>query len=279
MLLAGRCLKWIVVAGLFSAIAADSSIAQTKDLGRGFISSIDATATGEELARQSDLWIFEVSLRPMRMVRVEVTDPKTGEKKKELVWYLIYRAVNRELIRRDDQPDVAPVNDDDPRPKGRFVPAFRLVLGDDGEQKVYHDVIIPEAVAAINERERQKKVNGDQIQFVGPVFKNGVEVIQPIPDAAAEGSKSEEAIYGVAMWRGIDPRTDEFTVFIEGFSNGYQLGKGPKGEVTPLRRVIVQDYRRPGDEFEQSEREFKPSSEMKWVYLPDPVSAVNKSEE
>ena len=55
---------------------------------------------GAEDGHMSDIWVFEVRYKPLRMIRVNVTDPKTGEKSRELIWYLVYRAVLRPQERR-----------------------------------------------------------------------------------------------------------------------------------------------------------------------------------
>jgi hypothetical protein len=238
---------------------------------RGFDLTLAPDATGEELTSQSDFWALEVTFKPMRMIWVDVTDPKTGRRKRELFWYLCYKAVNRPQTQQRDESDTTPLNDEDPPPSPPlFVPEFILMTEEKTGNKIYRDVVVPEAHAAILKREKRTARD--------PRFKNSVEVVGPIPAPASPGSEEEEAIFGVAMWRGIDLRTDNFTVFMNGFSNGYKVANGPNGEQLVLRRTIVQDFWRPGDEPKPDEREIRREGDPRWVYRPDdPKSPVGEA--
>ena len=175
--------------------------------------------TGEELSSQSNLWIMEVHFKPMRMLEVTLTNPKTGKRQRENIWYLVYKAINRPLQKKTDATNTKPQNDDDQEPSEQlFVPVFTLRTDDitDGMpvQEIHQDVILPEAQAAINRRE-------------GRNYKNSVEIMQPVPPATPEDQGDENAIYGVVMFRGVDRETDYFTVYMSGFSNGYRYVDGP----------------------------------------------------
>ena len=225
-------------------------------LNRGFDATAPAIATAEELA-QGDLWVMQVDFKPMRLVRVETTDAKTGERREETIWYLVYRAVNRPLKSASQGDEKTPVNNYDPPPgPPLLVPEFTLVTDDNDVQQIYPDVVIPEALDAITRRELR---GGDRQN----VLKNSVEIVQPVPET---GDTAARPIYGVATWRGIDPTTDNFKVYVSGFSNGYKEMKGPGGEPLILRREIVLDFWRPGDEFDLTEREFQVRAEPRWVY-------------
>ncbi len=144
---------WVLPALLAAVCAGTCGTALAQGDG-GFVTKLRATATGEELSRQPGLWVCEVSFKPMRYMRVEVTDPKTGKKTRELIWYVCYKAINRPLGQKK-ATDIDPVNDYDPAPsKPFFVPEFTLVTDDNGVQKTYHDIVLPEAqVAILKERD------------------------------------------------------------------------------------------------------------------------------
>ncbi|HEX6984413.1 MAG TPA: hypothetical protein VF170_03505 [Planctomycetaceae bacterium] len=238
-------------------------------LNRGFDASAPAVATAEELA-QGDLWVMQVDFKPMRLIRVETTDPQTGEPREELIWYVVYRAVNKPLQSPSQEDGKSPVNNYDPAPgPPLFIPEFELVTDDNDVQRVYPDVVIPEAQAAIAAREMRGPLRGAEL-------KNSVEVVQPIPPA---DDKSAQPIYGVAMWRGIDPGTDHFKVYASGFSNGYRKVEGPDGNPVILRREIVLDYWRPGDEFDLTEREFQFRSQPRWVYRADEAEPTDPGQD
>ena len=107
-------------------------------------------------------------------------------------------------------------------------------------------------------------------------LKNSVQVVQPVLSPDDPESKP---IYGVVMWRGIDPGTDNFKVFASGFSNGYREVTGPDGKPLILRREIVLDFWRPGDEFDLSEREFRLRKEPGWVYRADEAKPTDPGQE
>ena len=56
---------------------------------------------------------------------------------------------------------------------------------------------------------------------------NSVTAVQRIPPVVAVDATDPPAIYGIAMFRNVNPETDFFTLFLSGFSNGYKLVKGP----------------------------------------------------
>ena len=203
--------------------------------------------TGQERTEQPDIWALEVNFKPVRMIQVDLPDPKTGETKKELVWYLAYRAVVRsssgisDSIKGDERP--------------WFVPEFTFVVNRKRGPEVYQDQVIPAAQAAINKRERHN-------------YKNSVEILAPLPKITPDRAKTWKSLDGVATWTGIDPDVVFFTVYMTGFSNGYKVKeeKGPDGQELVARRTLVQDFWRPGDRFEQNEEEIRIKDEPHWVY-------------
>jgi hypothetical protein len=204
---------------------------------------VEALATGEELAAQPDLWVMEVYFKPMRQIIVPITDPQTGKQKPEYIWYLPYRAVNRRLTTRN--VPAAAVNDlDPPVIPPLFIPEFTLITTDTDEPKIYRDEIIPEALAAINKRERR-------------TYKSSVGVVTEVPPAVDPGDPNEQFIYGVATWRGIDPDADRYTVYMTGFSNGMRKAQAPDGTEFLQTKTIQTKYWRPGDRFELKEREIR----------------------
>ena len=256
-------LSFFALFGIAAAVTLaqqERAFAQIAKEQGGFNLTLPATATGPELNAQSDLWVFEVSFKPMRMIWVDVTDAKTKEKQRKLIWYQVYKAVLRPLPARDVDVDVVPVNKFDPVPTPLFVPEFSLVTNDNNRQNIYPDVILPEAEAVIARRERLP-------------LKNSVEIVGDIPAMTPFDAKKENAIYGVVMWEGVVSTTDYFTVYMSGFTSGYKLGKGAEGKPIILRRTIAQEFWRPGDRFDQSEREIRRRGEARWIYRPDPSAS------
>ena len=242
-----RTFFWV---GILLLLIVQSVSAQTPKNDFGFKKKLYPIATGSDLLQQDDLFMMEVQFKPMRMISVEVTDPKTGKKTTELVWYLIYKAVNRQVGVRADRTGLDPQNNLDAKAKPLFIPDFTLITNDNGKPQIFHDAIVPEAQKIIKLREERHST--------GWKLQNAVEVVKDVPLAIAEKSESESnAIYGVVMWRNIPAATDYFTVFMSGFSSAYRTGPGPDNEKIISRHTIQLDFWRPGDRFDQNEAEFR----------------------
>ena len=234
---------------------------------RGFDTTAAAIASGEERQRQPDLYLHEVQFKSMRMAYVNITDPVTGETERQQVWYLAYRAVNRSLMTRADETDTTPVNVLDRLPGPTYLtPEFQLLTYEQPDSDIplseYPDEIIPEATAVINQIERRRPSD--------PIFLDSVSIMQPLSEPVPAEQTDIDWIYGVALWRNVDPETDFFTVVMRGFSNGYELRSGPDGEPVAWRKAIVQRFTRRGDRFDPNQIEFEHDGPPQWVYLPDP---------
>jgi hypothetical protein len=240
---------------------------------RGFSTVAPAVSSGLERQRQPDLYVFEVQFKPLRMIFVDVTDPQTGEVERQQVWYLAYRAVNRSFETRADDTDTTPVNVLDPLPgPSQFIPEFTLITHDqpDSDLPVHEHLgeVVPEVTAAINQVERRRPSD--------PLFLDSVSIVQPVPGTFPPEESNVDWIYGVAMWRNVDPDTDFFRVVIRGFSNAYERRPGPDGETVTWRKSLVQRFIRRGDRYDPNQIEFEHNGPPEWVYLPDPVEQTSQ---
>ena len=235
--------------GAVGVLTETSAVAQTP---RGGEIRLQAIFSAEEQITQSDLWVFDVYFKPMRMLAYERTDPKTGEKKVEYVWYIVYRGFNHKLESKGKENP--PVNElDPPIAPLQFVPEAILVTTDNDRNEVYEDHVIPEALAAINKREKGN-------------YKNSVSVVGPVPEATLPGSPDDVPIEGVFMWRGVNPDANRYTVFLTGFSNGLRKVEGPDGTQIIQTKTIMQKYWRRGDRFDQRESEIVLDGDSQWIY-------------
>lgn len=185
-------------------------------------------STEAEQRLQSDIWtLSEFSFLPPRLINVDI--PGRGRR---LVWYMVYRIVNR-----TGEPRL-------------FVPRFQLKT-DTG--KIYTDVVLPKAQYVIQATE-------DPLTPLA----NSVTVCGLIPPTTDEGV--EKAVYGVATWVGVDPETDAFSIFVRGLSNGFRvIDDEQTGQRIVLRKELELRFARPGDEFEPTSREIR-FLEAQWVY-------------
>lgn len=189
---------------------------------------IPGVSTEAEQRVQADIWtLSEFSFLPPRLINVDI--PGRG---RQLVWYMVYRVVNR-----TGEPRL-------------FVPRFQLKT-DTG--KIYTDVVLPKAQFVIQATE-------DPLTPLA----NSVSVCGMIPPSQDEGV--EQAVYGVATWVGVDPATDAFSIFVRGLSNGFLVVDNPQtGERLVLRKELELRFARPGDEFEPKSREIR-FLDAQWVY-------------
>mgnify|MGYP006969364665 FL=1 len=255
-----------VLAAVAFMLAGESQPAQAQ-VDRGFSRVIRVYATGEERNRQPNLWVLEVHLKQMRMRWVDVTvDPETGETQRELVWYLVFKAINRTIDTGEDTQDTVPVNQFDPVPQPpKFIPKFTLTTyanpADEIPDGEYTDVPLPEAVAEINRVESHRPND--------PVLADTVTLIRDLPEPVDEESDDGEWMYGVATWRNVDPDTDFFKVTMAGFSNGYVVIEDDDGNTTTWRKVLVQRFTRQGDRYDPTQVEFRFDGRADWIYQPE----------
>ncbi|HEV3301217.1 MAG TPA: hypothetical protein VG055_16315 [Planctomycetaceae bacterium] len=254
--------RMALVAGLVVGVASLSGSQAVRAADDGFSTVIQPSFTGEELRYQQDLWALEVAVKPMRMVYVPVTNPKTGAKSSEMIWYLVYKIVNRPVV-RPAAAETEPVNVEDAPPPRIFSPRATLVYEDRDLHGAVADSIVPEAIAAIVARERLD-------------LKTPVQITGPLPKVTPADAKRDNAEYGVFMFRGVDPRTTAFSVYLSGFSNAYKMGKAESGKPPILRRTIMIPYRRPADEFDQFEKEIRQAGTPRWIYVPDEAAAKSE---
>jgi hypothetical protein len=236
-----------------------------------------------------NLWVAEVQIKPLRLIRLEVTDPKTGAKSRELVRYLVWRAIRRDytelagaeqddLLKKLSDPDKDPVNQLDVEPSLPLqMPRFVLETQDlDGAPlEQYLDEVRPDIQQAIFEREMGRR--GSDLKLA-----SSIEAIAEIgePVSSSDPQAIDKAIYGVAIWRNVDPAADFMAVYMSGFCNAYRISSDASGGQKLEEKVVVQRFARPGDEFLQEEMEFrfidefdlnadgKPERLPAWIYRP-----------
>jgi hypothetical protein len=176
------------------------------------------------------IWVLDFAFKPMRLTTVETA------RGRRQVHYLFYRVINR-----TGKPRM-------------FVPQFTLVT--DTNQRIDDTPGLPDAVKKVQSREE-------------PTFPivNGPTAMGMIPPS---GSKEgiDDVVYGVAIWDGVDPKADAFSIYVRGLSDGYQLVTPPGGNKPVQRDKTLQiDFSRPGDERNLNEREIhlmEPPYE--WIY-------------
>ena len=174
------------------------------------------------------IWVLDFSFKPVRLRTVEV--PGKGRR---TVHYLYYRIINRTG-----------------RPR-MFVPQFTLVT-DTGHR--YDDMVLPQAVQLIRAREDESIP-----------LRGAVDVMGMVPPSTKEGV--DDAVYGVAVWEGVDPKADRFSIYVRGLSDGNQVIPGPDGKPIVRYKTLRIDFIRRGDERNLTENEIQLSEPpFEWIY-------------
>ena len=237
------------------------------------------------------LWIAEVQFKPPRMRRMPVTDPTTKKTSNELVWYMVYRVIPRDytdlagsadekvrLQKRLADDTVDPQNKaDEVRAGNLMMPRFILKTTDEGSRHDYVDEVNRQIQKAVFKREfRRDAANLQLLSSIEAISTVKSQVAADDPDAL------NKALYGVAIWRNVDPNTDFFNVEMYGFTNLYRLTATDDGKIQVEDKCIVQEFGRPGDNILQDEKEFRVKGDPIWDYkaredkfdLPDALSVL-----
>jgi len=223
----------------------------------------DLNVWAKDIRLTRDVWCLQFSFKPVRLIDVDIPNAE-GNFDKKKIWYLVYcvknlgpaEVTNGKVVKVNSSltsvvPEgnemqlPVPKNDDIapsssalrqqsgifvPQPGSdvpiRFTPHFvlathRLVLGTvpvtDPETEAvewktettavaYNDRVIPLALSAIMRREGFNGIPETTVSIAQKEIAPGQE------------------LWGVAMWADVDPRINEFSIFISGLSNAYQWG-------------------------------------------------------
>lgn len=178
---------------------------------------------------RQDIWVLDFSFKPLRIRTVDI--PGKGRRP---VHYLSYKVVNH-----TGKPRM-------------FVPQF-IMVNEDGQR--FEDQVIPEAIPIIQARQ----------DATIPVL-GAVNIMGMIPPSTKEGV--DDAVFGAACWEKWDPKSDRFSIYVRGLSDGYKEVPNPKGGKPIVKyKTLRIDFIRRGDERNISENEIEladPSHE--WVY-------------
>lgn len=223
-----------------------------------------------------DVWALEFRFKPVRIIDVDVPQP-SGKMQRKPIWYLLYSVTNLgKVMQQVPQPDgtyklafadrvekLVPQPDGSVKPESVeepvfFTPSFLLDSVNTGKR--YPDRVIPVAVAAIRLREDPNRQ-----------FYNSVEIVREL--------KRGETVWGIATWEDVEPRTDRFSVYVQGLTNAYTW-TDPQGAYKPgdppgngrqlWRRTLKLSFWRPGNarDVEEAQIRFGAPGEPQhvWIY-------------
>jgi hypothetical protein len=215
-----------------------------------------AMAEGVDFRRE--VWCLELSFKPLRMIEVDIPQP-SGKMQRKLIWYLVYRVRNTGAgLTPMEEADGTFTTQAKATEEIRFVPEFVLASQDRNRagqpvRKEYLDRVLPAALVAIQRREMPRGELLNSAQMSEQLLK-------------AESGRQMGGLWGVAIWEDVDPQIDFFSVYVRGLTNAYdwqdapadfRLG-GPLGQGRRFTHKVLQlNFWRPGDAYEEDEREIR----------------------
>ncbi|MDO4584478.1 MAG: hypothetical protein Q4D62_10285 [Planctomycetia bacterium] len=236
------------------------------------IHDIEAVASQSEeydwaraISFRSKVWYLELEVKPMRVMTVDLPG-RDGKLQRRAVWYLLYKVRNpgqvfvskpksldadtTALLEKLQEAGTHPLLDErhyyeigTSKEDLRFIPIFELQTYDayvmdpatrkeKAANRRYIDRFLPIAVQAVKQREDRGRNILDSAQMSNRVIRPGEEV------------------WGVAVWSGVNPTVDRFSVYVSGLTNAR---KWFPDESDPSKgvykyKVLKLNYWRPGDE-------------------------------
>jgi hypothetical protein len=175
------------------------------------------------------IWVLDFKFKPLRIRTVDI--PGKGRRQ---VHYLYYMVVNR-----TGKPRM-------------LVPQFVMV--NEKGQKI-EDEVVPQAIPIIQRREEPT------IPLLG-----AVDIIGTIPPSTKPNV--DDAVVGVACWENWDPKSDRYSIYVRGLSDGYvEAPPASGGKPTARYKTLRIDLVRRGDEHNLNEREIQLADPpYQWVY-------------
>jgi hypothetical protein len=218
--------------------------------------SVEHTLHGQSrrvIMFRENVWQYEFAFTGLRQAKLKIPNASGGLSNKN-VWYMVYRVrdtgktMTFEQVKQDPEFDhmMNKLKLDQPLPseEKKFLPRFTLEgwiatpKGDGYQKVVYRDAISPVVLEQIRQREDENQVLLDSHQMSTakiPVAKNA----------------SDPGVWGVAIWEDVDPSIDFVSVYIQGLTNAFRLGRSID-DPSKLKTLQL-NFWRPGDSVSQQD--------------------------
>jgi hypothetical protein len=191
-----------------------------------------------------DVWTLHFRYKPPRIVPLEVLD-KTGKVVTKPVWYLWYQVYNL-----SGEPQT-------------FLPEFELVTKDLNTSHL--DEIQPHVVEQLEKIENP--TGHERLHLHGSI---GISK-RPIPFTKPDSIPI--VVTGVAVWTDMAekaPKTNKFSIYITGLSNGLAVEETATGEKLIKRKALQINFVRPTDDNRPQATDIAPDDSNgpaeKWIY-------------
>ena len=201
-----------------------------------------------------DVWQYEFGFLGLRQARLQLRG-RNGSFQYENVWYLVYRirdtGKNISYDQVQEDPRFGHVKNELKRDQQdyeittKFIPNFYLngwvkPSSKQYQRVSYRDQIDPEALKQIRQTEDRNRYLLDKVEMLNAR-------IPRVKSAADDG------IWGVAIWRNVDPRIDYISVNVTGLTNAFRIDTDQAGVRSFKQRTLQLNFWRPGDRVRQDD--------------------------
>ncbi len=246
-------------AAIASAVGVPGAALAQQNLGEKKIVPLDLPLDN------ADVWTLHFRYKPPRIVTLDGFD-KDGKRAKQVVWYMWYQVYNAPRKPREADP-----NKPDVLSKAEpvtFMPEFELVTKD------LNTAHLDEPQPHIFEQVRKIEDT-----TVGKDFPKGIQDLQstisiskrPIPPTLPDAVP--RVVSGVAIWTDmaeVAPKTNKFSIYITGLSNGLAKEELRTGEVLIKRKTLQINFVRPTDDRQPVITDIRPDDANgpaeQWIY-------------
>jgi hypothetical protein len=191
-----------------------------------------------------DVWTLNFRYKPPRIVTLDALD-STGKRVKKVVWYMWYQVYNK-----SGEPQT-------------FLPEFELVTKD--LFTAHLDEPQPYLVEQLNKLENPTNEPILDLKTTIGISK------RPIPPTLPDSIN--RVVTGVAVWTDMAekaPKTNKFSVYIVGLSNGLAVEETATGEKLIKRKTLQINFLRPTDDNRPQAGDIVPddinSPAERWIY-------------
>jgi hypothetical protein len=195
------------------------------------------------------VWTLHFRYKPPRIVTLDGFS-KDGKPEKKVVWYMWYQVYNMPKEGRDAEPVTC-------------LPEFELVTKD--LLTVHLDEPQPHILEQLNKIENPQNLKSLELLSTIGISKH------PIPPSKPDSIP--RVVTGAAVWTDMAekaPKTNKFSVYIMGLSNGLATEELRTGEKLIKRKTLQINFTRPTDDNRPQITDIRPDDSVgppeQWVY-------------
>jgi hypothetical protein len=211
---------------------------------------------------QPGVWTLHFRYKPPRIATLDGFS-KDGKRAKQLVWYMWYQVYNMPPERPDSEPAKPGEENKTAGQPVTFLPEFELVTKD--LLTAHLDEPQPFIVSQLEKIENPE--NHPSLRLLSSIDISKKPIPVSSPDAIPR------VVTGVAVWTDMAekaPKTNKFSVYVVGLSNGQATEELRTGEKVIKRKTLQINFIRPTDDVRPQVTDIRPDDTNgpaeQWIY-------------